>query len=127
MDNNDYKEYEPFQQYQTQQTTQMPPRQPYLEPHRGTLVLVFGIVGTIFCVIFGILAWIFGILAWIFGNEDLKKMDSGRMDPSGRNLTNVGRILGIISVCLSILGILVTIIYFVFLAGLIVGALQNGF
>lgn len=120
MDNNGYKEYEPFQQYQTQQTTQTPPQQPYLEPHRGTLVLVFGIVGIIVCAIFG-------ILAWIFGNEDLKKMDAGRMDPSGRDMTNVGRILGIISVCLNILGILVVIIYFVFFTGLVGGALQNWF
>ncbi|MFO8144551.1 MAG: hypothetical protein R6T89_02290 [Candidatus Syntrophosphaera sp.] len=121
MENNDHKEYQPFQQYQPQQQpTQTPPQQPYLEPHRGTLVLVFGIVGLIVCAIFG-------ILAWIFGNEDLKKMDSGRMDSSGRDLTNVGRILGIISVCLNILGILIGIVYFVFFAGLMGGAFQHGF
>ncbi|MFQ6131755.1 MAG: hypothetical protein ACE5R4_06940, partial [Armatimonadota bacterium] len=45
--------------------------------------------------------------AWIMGNRDLAEMDSGRMDPSGRDTTNIGRILGIISVCLAVVGFIV--------------------
>jgi ABC-type Fe3+ transport system permease subunit len=81
----------------------------YLEPHRGTMVLVFGILGLLCC-------GIFAILSWIFGDTDLKKMDQGIMDPSGRDITNVGKILGIVGVCLWILGTLIYLIFFVFAA-----------
>ena len=39
------------------------------------------------------------------GNNDLKEIDAGRMDPSGRSLTNAGRILGIVAVVLTIVAI----------------------
>lgn len=58
-------------------------------PHRGGLILTFGLLG-FFCCIF------FGIAAWIMGNEDLNAMRAGRMDPSGEGLTRAGMILGII-------------------------------
>lgn len=59
-------------------------------PHRGAVVLTFGILG-IFCCIF------FGIAAWIMGHEDLKAIRAGQMDPSGQALTQAGMIVGIIS------------------------------
>lgn len=58
--------------------------------HRGILVVIFGVLGIVTC-------GLFGIAAWIIGTSDLAKMDSGRMDPSGRSLTNTGRICGIIA------------------------------
>ena len=58
-----------------------------LPPHRGVLVLVFGILGLVTCVLFG-------IAAWHRGNHGLTEMQAGRMDPSGQQLTSVGRILG---------------------------------
>ena len=69
------------------------------KPHRGVLILVFGILGLAVCLIFG-------ILAWVWGNTDLKEMDAGRMDPSGRGLTQAGRIVGMVSVALTVVGIL---------------------
>jgi hypothetical protein len=74
-----------------------------MKPHRGTLILVLGILSFVFCGIFT------AIPAWIMGNNDLKEMDAGTMDPSGRSLTNVGRILGIVAVILTVLGIAVVI------------------
>ena len=68
-----------------------------MAPHRGTLILVLGILGLVCCIICG-------ILAWIFGNTDLREMDAGRMDPSGRGLTQAGKICGIISVVLAVVG-----------------------
>ncbi len=97
-----------------------------IEPHRGSLILTFGIVslvGTMSC----FLPVIFGILAWSFGVTDLRKMDSGLMDPSGRDMTNIGKILGIISVALSGLMILGIILYLVFIVGIIVAASTGGF
>jgi hypothetical protein len=58
-------------------------------PHRGTLILVFGILGLVVCAIFA-------PVAWIMGNTDMKEIRAGRMDPEGESMTNIGRILGII-------------------------------
>lgn len=75
------------------------PPMPPMKPHRGTMVLVFGILGILCC-------FIFGILAWVFGNNDLREMSQGLMDPAGRDSTNIGRILGIVGVALTILGVI---------------------
>jgi hypothetical protein len=74
-------------------------------PHRGTMILIFGILGLVCCVIFG-------ILAAIMGSNDLKEMAAGRMDRSGEGLTRVGQILGFVSVGLAILGVIIWIISF---------------
>jgi hypothetical protein len=74
-----------------------------MRPHRGVLVLVFGILGLVCCVILG-------IIAWVMGSSDLREMDAGRVDPSGRGLTQAGKICGIISVALTILGIVISIL-----------------
>ncbi len=80
------------------------------KPHRGVLILVFGILSWVVCLIFG-------ILAWVWGNTDLKEMDAGRMDPSGRGLTQAGRIVGMVSVLLTVVGMLVGVaLYLWFLA-----------
>lgn len=76
------------------------PQSTALKPHRGTLVLVLGILGLVCCVICG-------IVAWVMGNADLAEMDAGTMDPEGRGMTQAGKICGIISVCLAILGVLI--------------------
>jgi hypothetical protein len=70
-----------------------------MKPHRGVLVLVLGILGLVLCVISG-------IVAWILGSTDLKEMDAGRMDPTGRSLTQAGKIIGIVAVCLNVLALL---------------------
>ncbi len=71
-----------------------------MRPHRGVMILVFGILGLVCCVIFG-------IIAWVMGSADLREMDAGRMDPSGRGLTQAGRICGIVNVALTVVGILI--------------------
>ena len=75
-----------------------------MKPHRGTLIIVLGILSLIIC---GFL----GIPAWIMGNADLKEMDAGLMDPSGRSATNAGRIIGMIGVILTIIGVIVGVIF----------------
>jgi hypothetical protein len=74
-----------------------------MAPHRGTMILVLGILSL---VVFQPL----GIAAWIMGNNDIKEIDAGRMDPEGRQTTQIGRILGIIAtilMCISLVGTLV--------------------
>ena len=76
-----------------------------MKPHRGTLILVLGILGLVLC---GPL----GIAAWVMGNGDLKEIDAGAMDPSGRSLTNAGRICGMIATILLALGVVAFIAFF---------------
>jgi len=73
-----------------------------MKNHRSDLILVFGIVSLVACAPFG-------IAAWVMGNNDLKEMDAGTMDPSGRSTTNAGRICGIIGTILMILGALLVL------------------
>jgi hypothetical protein len=75
------------------------------KPHRGTMVLILGIVSIICNLLF-----IPGVLAWVFGNSDLKEMDAGSMDPSGRGLTQAGKVLGIIGTVITIAGAVVAIL-----------------
>ena len=71
-----------------------------MRPHRGVMILVFGILGLVCCIVFG-------ILAWVMGNGDLREMDAGRIDPLGRGLTQAGKICGIVSVALQIVIIVI--------------------
>jgi high-affinity nickel permease len=60
-----------------------------LQPHRGVLILVLGVLSLTSCVPLG-------IVAWILGNRDLRAMQEGRMETSGRDLTQAGKICGIV-------------------------------
>jgi hypothetical protein len=69
-----------------------------LPPHRGVLILVLGIVSLLIC-------QLLGIVPWILGRNDMRAIDSGAMDPTGRGLTQAGMVLGIISVVLAAIGV----------------------
>jgi hypothetical protein len=73
-----------------------------MKPHRATTVLVLGILSLVVCAPLG-------IAAWLMGNSDIKEMDAGVMDPSGRSTTNAGRICGIIGTILLIVGVLIAV------------------
>ena len=89
---------------------QVPPQQP-LKPHRGGIVLALGILGIVVC-------FICGIIAWVMGNNDIREMNAGTMDSSGRGLTQAGKICGMISVILWIVGLVVWVLIFgLFAAG----------
>ena len=72
-----------------------------MQPHRGILVLILGILSLVGCSFFT------GIPAWIMGKGDLRQIDAGQMQPDGRTLTQIGMILGIISVVMAVLGIII--------------------
>jgi len=89
-----------------------------MKPHRGVLILVLGILSFFGCSIFT------AIPAWVMGSSDIKAMDAGTMDPSGRGMTQAGKILGIIAVVLAVLAI-VAIIALMAL-GVLAGAAGQG-
>jgi hypothetical protein len=77
------------------------------QPHRGTLILVLGILA----IVTG-LHLILGPIAWIMGNNDLKEIHAGRMDPEGEGNTNIGRILGMVATILGIVAIVAACVAF---------------
>ena len=89
------------------------------EPHRGTMVLVLGILSLVLC-------QLCGPFAWIMGKNDLKKMDAGRMDPDGRGLTQGGMICGIVGSILLALGLLLSLLWVVFAVILVGAAASQG-
>ncbi len=87
-------------------------------PHRGGLVLTFGILGivlTVTCI--GPLALGFSIPAMLWGKKDLRAMDQGIMDPHGRGTTMGGYVCGIIGI---VLGILYGLVYCTYIGFIIV-------
>jgi hypothetical protein len=80
-------------------------------PHRGVLILVLGILGIVCC-------FICGIIAWVMGNNDLREIDAGRMDPTGRGLTQAGKICGMVGIVLTIVAIVMQVIFMLLGTGL---------
>ncbi|MHC4107618.1 MAG: DUF4190 domain-containing protein [Planctomycetota bacterium] len=91
----------------TQATPPVTPSESYMRPHRGAMVLVLGILGIV------INCFVLGIIAWVMGNNDLSAMRAGTMDPTGEGLTQAGRICGIISVALGVLGLCIGIVWMI--------------
>ena len=82
-----------------------------MQAHRGTMVLVFGILGLVACPLFA-------PAAWIMGNADLTQIRAGSMDPEGESMTNAGRVLGIIGTIVLGLSVLAGVVFgFVAAAG----------
>lgn len=96
-----------------------PPQQPYWvrppDHPQTTTVLVLGIVGLALC-------QILGPVAWVMGNRVVGEIDASRGLLGGRDTANIGRILGIVSSVLLILGVafffLVVVLQVVALGGM---------
>lgn len=89
----------------------------YQAAHRGGMILTLGILA----IVCNVLA-IPGIMAWIMGSGDLKKMDAGIMDPEGRGMTQAGMIMGIVMSIFVIIGIVISICYFLIVIVVLAGA-----
>lgn len=76
-----------------------------VEPHRGAMILIFGLLGLLFCPLFA-------IAAWLMGGADMNKIRAGQMDRAGEGLTQVGYILGIIGSILLVITVVVWIGFF---------------
>lgn len=84
--------------------------QGYVKPHRGVLILVLSILSWVLCCVCG-------IIAWVMANNDLREMDAGLMDPEGRSLTQAGRIISMVHVIVSIVGIVLYAIFIMIMIG----------
>ena len=77
----------------------------YPEDSQVTTILVLGILSLVVC-------QILGPIAWVMGNTEIAGIDAGRRPPQNRGTAQAGRILGIISTVLMIIGV---VLLFVFL------------
>jgi hypothetical protein len=82
----------------------------YVIPPRGTTILVLGILSLVLCSLLG-------PVAWAMGNEELRRLDSGQVDPMSRNSASAGRICGIIGTVFLILGVVFFVGVFALAAG----------
>ncbi|MGB5188345.1 MAG: DUF4190 domain-containing protein [Acidimicrobiia bacterium] len=78
----------------------------YPEDSQATTVLVLGILSLVVC-------QILGPIAWVMGNSELAGIDAGRRPPQNRGTAQAGRILGIISTVLMIIGVVFLFIFLV--------------
>jgi hypothetical protein len=70
----------------------------YQEDSQATTILVLGILSLVLC-------QVLGPFAWVMGNKELAGIDAGRRAPENRGTAQAGRILGIISTVLLIIGV----------------------
>jgi hypothetical protein len=75
-------------------------------PHRGSVILTLGILGLVVCPLLG-------IAAWQMGNDDLRHMEYGRMEPSGRDLTSAGRLMGMVATGIFVFQIIVICLFLI--------------
>jgi hypothetical protein len=78
----------------------------YQEDSQATTILVLGILSLVVC-------QILGPIAWVMGNNELAGIDAGRRPPQNRGTAQAGRILGIISTVLMIIGVVFLFIFLV--------------
>ena len=71
-----------------------------VQPHRGVLILVLGILSIILACI-PLAGWILGGISMSMGSHDERLMEQHVMDRSGRGMTKAGQVCGIIGVFLS--------------------------
>jgi hypothetical protein len=92
-EDDDYGDYDDDDQYRRR-------RRRDLVPHRGTTILVLGILSLVTgCGI------ILGPIAWAMGSTDMGEIRAGRMDPDGEGMTNAGRICGMVATILTIISV----------------------
>jgi hypothetical protein len=82
-----------------------------LQPHRGALILVLGLLSIVAC---NFLA----PFAWYLGTSDLEDMRLGRRDPQGEALTKAGRICGLVGTILMVVQFFCLMIGFVVLVAM---------
>jgi hypothetical protein len=79
-----------------------------IQPHRGNLILVLGILSlvalggfAVMPVLFNLIGVVLGVVAWVMGNRDLGRIMRGDIDPAGQSNTKAGRNCGIIGTTLN--------------------------
>lgn len=86
------------------------------EPHRGVLILILAVISWVSGI------FILGIIAWVLGAADMKSINSGRMDPEGKAMTQIGMYLGMAHCII----VIVAILGYCVIVGCIIGVGAGG-
>jgi len=70
----------------------------YPQDSQATTILVLGILSLVLC-------QVLGPFAWVMGNKEIAAIDAGERPPENRGTAQAGRILGIISTVLLLIGV----------------------
>lgn len=68
------------------------------KPHRAGTIQALAVIGLLLC-------GPFCVAAWIMGDSDLREMDAGIMDSSGRSSTSSGRTIGMVGTILWLIAV----------------------
>ncbi|GAB3741928.1 DUF4190 domain-containing protein [Microlunatus parietis] len=99
------------------------PQQPYpygypLPEHpQGTTILVLGIVG--------FFVFPCGIVAWYLGHKAMREIQAGGVRYGNESNVNIGKILGMVTTILGMVGVAVVIAYFIVYIVLIAGMMAS--
>ena len=74
-----------------------------IDPHRGTLIVMMGILGSA--------CFVFGLAAFVLAKGDLARMETGEVDDSGRALTKLGMTLGLVGVAVQAIVVIFFTLY----------------
>lgn len=88
----------------------MPAYAQYQTLPRGSTILTLGILSLVLCSLMG-------PVAWSMGNEELRRIDQGQTDPGSRSNASAGRICGIISTILMIVGFVAVMLGMILMVG----------
>ncbi|WP_152362952.1 DUF4190 domain-containing protein [Microlunatus speluncae] len=112
-----YGQQQPYGQQPTpyQQPSPYGSYQGLQEHPQGTTILVLGILGFV--------TGICGAIAWYMGNKAQKEIAASGVHYSNESNINVGKILGMVTSILAIIGIAFLIIYIIFMVVLFAGAM----
>jgi predicted Zn finger-like uncharacterized protein len=83
-----------------------------LQPHRGTLILVLGVLSLVLACI-PLAGWILGGISMTMGANDSRLMDQRVMDRSGRGLTRAGQVCGILGVFFATIMFIINMVLYV--------------
>jgi len=81
----------------------------YPQDSQATTVLVLGILSLVLC-------QFLGPFAWVMGNKELDAIDAGERPPENRGTAQAGKVLGIISTVMLIVGVVFFVGMLVFFA-----------
>ena len=84
----------------SQYPPQFPVGRPQQDHPQATTILILGICGLVLC-------QILGPFAWSMGNKALREIDASQGQLGGRDMVNIGRILGIVATVILGLALLV--------------------
>jgi hypothetical protein len=86
-----------------------------VEHPQGTMVLVLGVLGIVAC-------QLVAPFAWVMGNKALEEIDRDPLRYSNRSNVNLGRILGMVGTIILGVGLVLSVLYFIFIIVLIGGS-----